>query len=403
MNDLLADRNQSPWNIDVLAPDLESARALADRIERLDVVDHTVTILDYVPPDQEEKLEILADLALFLPIDPSFDPAQPAPSPEEQLALIADFRDVLRDGWGARDDSPELAAAARRLAATLDRVLAQAEQEPAEEVIDRLEAQLVGPLPDQLRRFWEALSPSEDGVRLDDLPEPISSRMLAGDGRARIQVLPVENLQDRDAMNRFVGDVRGLYPDATGMAISVLETARVVVKSLREAMAAAAAAIALLLLCLWRRPGHALLVMAPLALAAAMTGATSVLLGMPLNFANVIVLPLLLGIGVDSGIHLVHRYRVVQAEGMGTVRGSEVLRTSTARAILFSALTTIASFGTMAFAGHQGLASLGRLLTIGIVYTVVCNLIVLPAMLIGRHERAGEGETEAWTPARPRA
>jgi predicted RND superfamily exporter protein len=80
-----------------------------------------------------------------------------------------------------------------------------------------------------------------------------------------------------------------------------------------------------------------------------------------------------------------------------------VLRTSTARAILFSALTTIASFGTMAFAGHQGLASLGRLLTIGIVYTVVCNLIVLPAMLIGRHERAGEGETEAWTPARPRA
>jgi hopanoid biosynthesis associated RND transporter like protein HpnN len=403
MNDLLADRHQSPWNIDVLAPDLESARALADRIERLDVVDHTVTILDYVPPDQEEKLEILADLALFLPIDPSFDPAQPAPSAEEQLALIADFRDALRDGWGARDDSPELAAAARRLAATLDRVLARADEEPAEAVLDRLESQLVGPLPDQLRRFWKALSPPEDGVTLADLPEALSSRMLAEDGRARIQVLPVENLQDRAAMNRFVGDVRSLHPEATGMAISVLETARVVVRSLREALITAALVIGLLLLFLWRRPSDALLVIAPLTLAAAMTGATSVLLDMPFNFANVIVLPLLLGIGADSGIHLVHRFHVVQAETAKGASGGEVLRTSTARAILFSALTTIASFGTMAFAGHYGLASLGRLLTIGIVYTVICNLIVLPAMMIGRQARADGDRAEAWTAARPRA
>jgi len=170
----------------VLAPDLQSARALAARIEKLDVVDHTVTILDYVPPEQDEKLEILADLALFLPLHPRFDPAVPPASPEAQLALLADFRDVLRKGWGSSRDDPALAASADRLADTIDRILARAHQEPPGVVLSRLEAQLVGPLPDQLRRFWEALSPSADGVALGDLPYDVASRMLAPDGRARI-------------------------------------------------------------------------------------------------------------------------------------------------------------------------------------------------------------------------
>jgi len=402
MLDLLEDRNQSPWNMDVLAPDLASARAIAERLEKLDVVDHTVTILDYVPSEQEEKLEILADLALFLPMNPSFDPALPPATPDEQLALLTDFRDVLREGWGARDDAPELAAAAERLATTLDQILVRIGEEPEGAVLGRLEAQLVGPLPDQLRRFWAALTPAEDGVALADLPSDLASRMLASDGRARIQVLPAEDLQDRAAMDRFVDDVRVLHPDATGMAVSLLETARVVVQSLREALTAATVVIMLLLLFLWRRPSDALLVMAPLALAAAMTGATTVLLGTQFNFANVVVLPLLLGIGVDSGIHLVHRYRVAEAEGFNSVAGGEILRTSTARAILFSALTTAASFGTMAFAGHQGLASLGRMLTLGILYTVVCNLVVLPAMLVGRRQRAAGEPAAAVTATQPR-
>ena len=382
MNDLLADRTSSPWNIDVVAPDLDSARTIAQRLE---------------------KLEILADLALFLPMKPSFDPAVPPPSAKAQLALIARFRDVLRDGWGARQDSPELAAAARRLAATLDRILTRSQEEPADALLGRLETQLVGPLPDQLRRFWEALTPDPDGVALADLPKDLSARMLAKDGRARIQVLPVHDLQDGDAMDHFVRDVRSLYPEATGMAISVLETGRVVVHSLREALAAAAVAITLLLLVLWRRPADAFLVMAPLGLAAAITAATTVLTGSPFNFSNVIVLPLLLGIGVDSGIHLVHRFRLTQAESFDSASGGEILRTSTARAIVFSALTTISSFGTMAFAGHYGLASLGRLLTIGIVYTVGCNLLVLPALLVRRQERAARRRTETLPVAQPRS
>ena len=103
--------------------------------------------------------------------------------------------------------------------------------------------------------------------------------------------------------------------------------------------------------------------------------AAAILLEIPFNFADVIVLPLLLGIGVDSGIHLVHRARV------GDVRDNKLLGTSTARAVGFSALTTIASFGSLAFATHMGLATLGRLLTLGVGATLLCNLIVLPALI----------------------
>jgi len=393
MNDLLADHAQSPWNIDVVAPDLRSARRIADRLEKLDVVEETVTILDFVPEHQAEKLEILADMALFLPLDPRFDPAVPRPGVEAQLELVAAFRDALREGWGSREDDPELAAAALRLASTLDEVLARARGGgSAEHVLERLEAQLVGPLPDQLRRFWKALS-ADTEVALQDLPEDLTDRMLAEDGRARVQVLPAVNLKDRRAMERFVGDVRGLHPDATGTAVSLLETAEGIVRSLQQALLAAVAVISLLLWFLWRRASDTLLVMGPLLLAGAMTGATSVLLQSPFNFANVVVLPLLLGIGADSGIHLVHRHR------MSDTGGAEILRTSTARAILFSGLTTVASFGTLAFASHTGIASLGQLLTVGILYTLVCNLVVLPALLVWRHEAAG-GDAPGVSPVR---
>jgi predicted RND superfamily exporter protein len=110
--------------------------------------------------------------------------------------------------------------------------------------------------------------------------------------------------------------------------------------------------------------------------------AAAVLADIPFNFADVIVLPLLLGIGVDSGIHLVHRVRVVAESEVN------LLATSTARAVTYSALTTIASFGSLGLATHLGLATLGRLLTIGVGFTLVCNLIVLPALIRRRPRRS---------------
>ena len=133
-------------------------------------------------------------------------------------------------------------------------------------------------------------------------------------------------------------------------------------------------AVCLVLLIVLRSIRDTALVMFPLILAAVYTGATSVVLDLPFNFANVIVLPLLFGLGVASGIHLVVRARRANDT-------AALMRTSTPRAVLFSALTTIASFGSLALSGHRGMTSMGQLLTIAIVYTLLCALFVLPATL----------------------
>jgi len=125
------------------------------------------------------------------------------------------------------------------------------------------------------------------------------------------------------------------------------------------------------------------LVMTPLVLAGVLTGAIAGLLGISFNFVNVVVLPLLLGIGVDSGIHLVHRFRVAEQSPEGA-SGAQLLGTSTAQAVFFSALTTMASFGSLALSNHGGIASLGQMLLIGVTAMLTCNLIVLPALISRR-------------------
>ena len=143
--------------------------------------------------------------------------------------------------------------------------------------------------------------------------------------------------------------------------------------------------IAAILWVLWRRVADLLLVLAPLFLAAVLTGAVMVAIGLPLGFFNVVVIPLIMGAGVDSGIHLVEQWRRGRIGAADAGEGEEdVLATTTARAVFFSALTTITSFGTLAFSSHVGIAGLGTLLTIGMSLTVLCNLGVLPALLAAR-------------------
>jgi predicted RND superfamily exporter protein len=117
------------------------------------------------------------------------------------------------------------------------------------------------------------------------------------------------------------------------------------------------------------------LVMVPIVAATGVTAGATVLFGIPLNFANIIALPLLVGVGVDNGIHIVHRLRTEPpAHG-------QPLKTSTSLAVLASGLTTVASFGNLAFAAHIGIASMGQLLTLGMLVTLAATLVLLPALI----------------------
>ena len=215
--------------------------------------------------------------------------------------------------------------------------------------------------------------------------------MQAPDGRARVQIFPSETLRDEASSQRFMDSVRTIAPRATGVVVNLIGLARVTRDSFQQALASALIAIVSLIFLLWRRVTETLLVMAPLLLSAALTGAAVVLLHSAFNFANVIVIPLMFGIGVDSAIHLVHQARMQAGDGGKSDEGS-LLGSTTARAVFYSALTTTVSFGSLSFSSHRGMSSLGVLLTIGMLLSVVCNLIVLPALISLRGPGAEPGE-----------
>jgi len=229
-----------------------------------------------------------------------------------------------------------------------------------------------------LRRIPEAAAPDlpREPVGIADLPADLRDRYVAPDGRVRVEVFAREDLTRPGALDRFADAVTAVRPDAAGAAVGTVAFADAIVDALRQALTTAVVAICVLLLLLWRSPRDAVVTLAPLLLGALAIAALMVLVDLPFNFANVIVLPLLLGIGVDSGIHLVHRHR------LGLRGDRDVLHTSTARAVLFSALTTLVSFVTLGFASHGGMSSLAILLSTGIAFMLAANLIVLPALMV---------------------
>jgi hypothetical protein len=228
----------------------------------------------------------------------------------------------------------------------------------------------MGLLPVLLGDLRQALDAAPVG--LADLPADLRDQWLTPDGRARILVRPAWQIDSNKELRAFAEAVLTEVPYATGAPIVVFEGGNAVVHAFEQASLLALALIAALLAFVMRNLRDIFLVVAPIVLAALLTAASAVLLGVSLNFANVIVVPLLIGLGVSGSIHVVMRQR----------QHGDIIGTSTPRAVVFSGLTTIASFGALALSNHLGLASMGLLLTIAILWSLVCTLVVLPAMLV---------------------
>ena len=360
--DLAATAGSSPYTIELLAPSLSDAYAMASELRNLPEVDKTVTATDLVPTEQAEKLAMIDDLNIFLaPL--RLGGAAPAIDAGEREKAFAALRDTL--ARGAALEKTELAPASARLNAAL------AELDTAEKG-GAFEAAVFRHFSPQIERLKKTLDAGP--VALKDLPPEILHRYLAPNGRARVQVYPVENLEDPEALKRFVEAVRRVAPDATDSPVEILEAGRAVVNSVVTAALISVFAVSLLIFLVLRSVRDTLLVLLPLLLAALYTVAATVLLSMPFNFANVIVLPLLMGLGVANGIHLVSRAREEKS-------GAVAFSTTTPRAVIFSSLTTIASFGSLAVSSHRGTASMGELLVLSIGLTLICTLVVLPALM----------------------
>jgi uncharacterized protein len=371
VKELFKNPEAPPWTASVLVRGTSETRKLAERLSGLKEVKMVVSLFDFVPEHQREKLGIISDTALIMPTNLN-DVRVHHLTYEENIKALGGFEDALRKVLLSSTGSGNTSM--RRLYESLQKFKAILHN-PLKGfmAVEILEKNLLSNLPGLFGRLETSLRASTFG--LSDLPRDLVDQYVAVDGRYRIQVFPRENVLDRQALARFVKSVQGVAPDATDAPVTIYESGMAVVSSFQQATLYALVAITIFLLFEMRSFFSTGMVLMPLVLAMLLTGAASVLLHIPLNFANVIVVPLLLGTGVHSGIIFILRY---QTEPPQT---GNMLQTSTARAILFSSLTTMISTSSLSFSVHRGISSMGIILTICFGFLIIATLILLPALL----------------------
>ncbi|MGR9046769.1 MAG: MMPL family transporter [Gammaproteobacteria bacterium] len=382
--ELLETKETSPMTLTVLANNQEEALNKALKLKRLDVVENAITIFDYIPSNQESKLTILENLSLAMGLPMNTFPPLHHDTVEDNLAALGRFKQAIDEHLADKPDSP-LADVLRKLREDLEQLTDRLKTESDSArmaLLDKLQFSLLDTLPDTMNTLLKGLTAGP--VTIDTLPKDLRERWLNRDGVYRIMLSPSLDLNVTKNLKEFVTEVRRLAPHATDLPVIYLESGNAIVSAFQQALASALAAIIIVLLIIQRSFKDTLLILLPLMMTAILTGASTVVMNNPFNFANIIIIPLLFGLGVDGGIYIMYRLRNPDRE-------DSVLRTSTARAVFFSLTTTLCSLVSMAFTPHPGLASMGQLLAIGLILTIFCTLIVLPAFASKTQNRIDGG------------
>jgi hopanoid biosynthesis associated RND transporter like protein HpnN len=361
--DLRKDPNTGANAINVLTNSEAEAKKIEARLEKLPEVLRVMSIDSFVPEDQPAKLKLIAQAARV--VGPALNPDQvdAAPSDEENVEALKSSVDSLRRNAG--DGKGPGAVASRRLADALSKLAGsdQATRDKAQNIF-------VAPLRivfEQLRNTMQA-----GQVTLKTLPPELLSSWKSKDGLIRVEALPKGDPNDNDNLRRFADAVLAAEPNAIGGPVSILKSGDTIVKAFIHAGIWALLVISLLLWLTLRRITDVLMTIVPLLVAGAVTLELCVLIGLPLNFANIVALPLLLGVGVAFKIYYVTAWR----EGR-----TNLLQSSLTRAIFFSALTTATAFGSLWLSSHPGTASMGKLLALSFVITLAAVLLFQPALM----------------------
>ncbi len=370
--ELMKSRDTSPMTLTVLVKNEADARTMQKKLGELKTVDSTVSLFDFVPDDQQDKLAVIDEMMLTLgPQSQSFPQLKvgtdPRPSIERMIAAI--------DASLPQKSKPSEIASLQAFKRELGDVLIEldARLQPDRGVfIEKIQTSLLGTLPTVMNELLMGFKAQE--IEAGSIPDEIRERWLSRDGLYRIQIFPKEDLNDLGHLQRFITDVQAVAPDATDLPVMYWESMKAVIGAFQEAIIIALVSIALLLLFIRRSVVDTLLVMTPLVLAGLFTMATTVFTGTPINFANIIALPLLMGLGVDNGIHMVEKLHHSLSEEQN------IYQSSTARGMFYGALTTISSFAGLAFSPHQGIASMGLVITIGIFWIMTSTFVLLPAI-----------------------
>ncbi len=354
---------------EILAPSIDQAAAMAKRLAALPEVSNTLTLRSFIPTDQEQKIAVLKAAARSLGGVLNPPRQQPAPSDQEVVAAIQTASAELSRAAG--NGTSSAAEAARDVSGLLQR-LAGADAATRGKAAAALLPPLVYDL-DQLRRSF-----APQMVTIKTLPPDLVRDWVLPDGRARVQAIPKGDPNDTNVLRNFATAVLRAEPKATGTAISYYELGKTVTAAFIEAGVLALVAIAILLFVALRRVTDVLLTLVPLLLAGAVTLEICALDDVALNFANIIALPLLLGVGVAFKIYYIMAWRAGK---------TGLLQSTLTRAVIFSAMTNAVAFGSMWASSYPGMSSMGKMMALSLLCTLAAAVLFQP-VLMGRPRQA---------------
>lgn len=374
-----------------LADDLDQARAKKARFEKLSTVARVDVISDLFPVVTPEKVRLLENLS-----------REVARIPVEQVSLDPtqiSGRQLQEMGSGFESLSTRFASEKSYLMSHQDRDVREATlqfQRRMDELFSKLSALGPGPIEDSLGSFQKAFfqdltdmvvflqaQAPDFRLTLESLPPNLKLRSVGQTGKIVLRIYPKENIWERPALTEFVTQVRKEDSQAIGAPVMILHHTSILKGAFETSGLYALAAVVVLLLLYFRSVRWTLLALFPLGLGVYVMLWVMGQTGVHFNPANFMGLPLLLGIGLDFGIHVLHR---VKEEGR-----ANMFDHSTGPATAVSGLTTICGFGTLALGGHQGVASLGLILAAGVGGILFSALIVLPALLTVFRQRLAPG------------
>ncbi len=384
LDDLLEDKTGATWTLTLL-PSEDKVSDFVASLSALASVDKVVTIRDFIPNQGFEKLALLGKIVDV--VFPRRSDSGLPPSSRDQdssVTAIRSFLTLLEEHIHKAelndDDHPavRLRAVMRDLIVRFD----NSDQDSQKALLDRLDKSLLGSMPTEPLTL--PTMKKKGFIIQEDLPEELLERWVAQDGSYRLEVYPKKDLRNTVALEQFVNEVRSIVPEVTGLPVIYMDGGNEVAGAFRQAFVSALLVIVVILAIVLRNIWDVLLVILPLGLAAMCLVAYTVIFGLPFNYANLIALPLIFGLGADSGIHIVERMRRRPAEC------EAFLRSGTIRGVFFSSLTTMLSFSNLAYTSHVGIASMGQLLTLGILLTLIGCLVVLPAFLYRERGKVAE-------------
>ena len=360
-----------------MARDSSEAAELTSRLEKLPAVDHVVSLLTFVPERQEAKLAEIAALRRVM------DQVRPVAYEEnlsvmELPAVFEGFRDrveKLKNALEGRKASEAPAVAG--FLKTLDGFFGSLEKEKDRNALGMLrefQGGMFAQFPAKIAELKSSLEAAP--VTAADVPSQLKARFVGKTGRLLLQIAPKKEIFDREPLAEFINQVRGVYPRVTGEPVNVFESMTILRDAYLRAFGYAFAGIALILLVTFRSVKFALLGLVPLAAGLVMMVGGMWLAGIRFNVANIIVMPLLLGVGVDSAIYIINRFR---KEGETPL---QVVTSSAGVGVLLNALTILFSFGALMIARHQGVFSIGAVMSLGMTAVVAVFLVFLPALLV---------------------